>query len=165
MDVPDEFVRVCSLLAGDDDLLLVPGIARSIGQTYRPCVWAIATKENANAWIAEIERALQHLSRDARWWRGTSVGAASAAIFSVLSRSEFTGTAGHYSRGETPRDAGDFGRCRNLLSLFPEWRTDLARVAEAFPSSKWPAIIARWDELDALPPDGISRILTEIHSI
>ena len=39
----------------------------------------------------------------------------------------------------------------------------LSEVAAKWPKTKWPAIIARWSELENASPDGVSKILHEIH--
>lgn len=47
-----------------------------------------------------------------------------------------------------PHDPGDFGRCHRLLALSSAWR---ARIGEMAKYGKvWAALVAVWDELDAL---------------
>jgi hypothetical protein len=45
-----------------------------------------------------------------------------------------------------PWDPSDFGRCRELLDLIPEWR---ARIAEMATVHGWERLALAWDELDA----------------
>ena len=47
-----------------------------------------------------------------------------------------------------PLDPSDFRRCKLLLDLIPEWRTELSRVAQEFPG--WGALVAHWGELESL---------------
>jgi hypothetical protein len=49
---------------------------------------------------------------------------------------------------EPPWNSEDFGRCRALIYLVPEWRPPLGRVARAYPN--WKPYIDRWDQLTAL---------------
>jgi hypothetical protein len=46
-----------------------------------------------------------------------------------------------------PQDASDFGRCRRLLDLFPDWESNLHVVSEAFPATPWPSLVDRWKDL------------------
>jgi hypothetical protein len=70
--------------------------------------------------------------------------------------------ANELGRQSVPSDAGDFGRCSRLLARFPEWRANLVRVAEAYPDTKWPAIIARWDEVESADTATFGNILNGI---
>lgn len=79
------------------------------------------------------------------WMTGDYTGASSTTIAHVLSGvSQSTPCL----RGSTPFDSADFGRCVQLLEIFPEWRNRLHEVAAVYP--KWGPIVFRWDELAQL---------------
>lgn len=138
-----------------------PGIAHhynAVGHVGR-VIHAVATPENLALWVSEIEASLVDLDREERWWRGTGVGASSAAIFGALSTTNLCHEAKHLGQGAVPRDEGDFSRCRALLDLFPEWRHRLHEVAKCYPLSQWRVLVPRWAELEASSPEVRSRIL------
>lgn len=111
-------------------------------------VFVIGTAAELRAWRGQILADLAHLPRGERWWKGLDVGCSSAAIFAVFSNLHRE-AARDLSRGAVPYDAEDFGRCRRLLELFPEWLTSLDRVAIAYPATPWPSLVARWQDLTA----------------
>jgi hypothetical protein len=116
-----------------------------------------------NAWRTEILASLAGLPADERWWRGLDVGSSSAAVFAALvERPHLRLAASEFAKGAAPADADDFGRCERLLKLFPQWRARLPEVAAAYPETKWPSIVARWDELEAAPVGARSKLLREI---
>ena len=63
----------------------------------------------------------------------------------------------------TPRDSADLGRCLRLLEVMPEWRGRLNVVAEAYPETAWPEIIAAWEELEHADPRYQNATLNECH--
>jgi hypothetical protein len=47
-----------------------------------------------------------------------------------------------------PHDPSDFWRCKQLLDLIPEWRSQLDRVAAEVPA--FSPFVERWDEMEKL---------------
>jgi hypothetical protein len=111
-------------------------------------VFVIGTAADLAVWRGDILADLAHLPRGERWWKGLDVGTSSAAIFAVFSNLHRE-AARDLSRGSVPHDADDFGRCKRLLELFPEWLANLDRVAIAYPSTPWPSLVDRWQDLTA----------------
>jgi hypothetical protein len=68
-------------------------------------------------------------------WDGDT-GISSKAIFGVMNGLP---TVEIWAGDNTPRDPGDFGRCYQLVALFPEYRDRLPEVAVKFP--KWKSIV------------------------
>lgn len=129
---------------------------------HRNVVVAVATPLKLGVWRTEINHAIAELPPEERWWKGLDVGTSSAAIFAVFS-SCFSFEAYDFARVSVPCDADDFGRCTRLLALFPKWREELHRVADAYPETKWPILVARWAEIEAEDvkrQTGILRALT-----
>ncbi len=120
----------------------------------------IATKKDGEAWRAEIERKIAHLPMPVRWWMGLDVGESSTVIYSALSNTPDLLSVFHNRYNDAvPQDADDFGRCVRLLEAMPEWKARLPEVAAAWPKTKWPQIIARWDEIAAATPEEQNKIL------
>lgn len=145
------------------DWVVATGIGHHYSQMRNGTAIALGSKQNVVRWEQEIEEELatpNRLSPASRWWLGTRVGRSSATIFAVLAAdSHYRRKAATYGEGATPRDAGDFGRCVNLLNTFPEWRGRLQEVDDAYPDTAWPKIIARWAEIEAAPPSEQYQIL------
>lgn len=78
-----------------------------------------------------------------QWWKTRGeVGISSQAIFYAMC-GEFPP-----QHPDFPIDPDDFGRCRKLLDLFPEWRKGIEQASAVFP---WLApFVVRWDEMDRL---------------
>lgn len=132
--------------------VLHSGIAHNLRQTHSVnAIMCVGVAKDLSKWEAEITVSLAAYPPEARWWRGFDTGASSASMFAILATdSVLRFQAREHHHGETPRDAGDFGRCRRLLELLPEWRGRLSEVAAAYPATKWPALVERWSELDKL---------------
>lgn len=80
-----------------------------------------------------------------RWLVGGDTGTSSATIWCVMMGI----TPGQVDRtASVPHDPADFGRCHNLLELFPEWRARLPEMARTY--SSWEGLVGAWDELTAL---------------
>lgn len=47
--------------------------------------------------------------------------------------------------GSYPHDAGDFGRCEDLLNAAPELRSRMAEMASV--NEYWKALAPKWDEI------------------
>jgi hypothetical protein len=62
-----------------------------------------------------------------------------------------------------PCDPADFGRCHRLLLLVPEWRKDLAKVAEIFPA--WKPLVDNWPELERLYMKGLESKDGKAHEL
>ena len=78
----------------------------------------------------------------AQWWaRRGERGMSSNTIFGVF-------TSKYVETATIPYDPADFRRCRLLLDLFPEWRTNLQRVVDVYPF--WKPLVDRWDMMDEL---------------
>lgn len=79
------------------------------------------------------------------WADGPDSGMSSMALVRAT-------TGAHVGRWrdyqQHPLDPDDFGRCYRVLQLFPELRTDLAKVAAL--SQEWSRLIAAWDDLELL---------------
>jgi len=124
----------------------------------------IATPAGAKRWRKEIAESLKDCPPQERWWRGADVGSSSAAMFHALcdEGSRWKEPSMLAGRGTTPLDAADFGRCQRLIKAIPEWRSRLSEVADCYPGTAWPAIIARWDELEKAAPARVREILDEL---
>ena len=82
--------------------------------------------------------------RLAEWFGSNDTGISSKTIALWLSaRTKST----RWGDGE-PRDGADFGRCYRLLKFIPEWRARIGEMAER--GGKWPSLVARWDEIEAV---------------
>lgn len=127
-------------------------------------ILAVATPQDSAAWEKEIAEELKDHDPQDRWWLGTDVGKSSAALFHVLCREGLKWETDAYGQKATPQDASDFGRCKRLLEAIPEWRNRLAEVAEKYPDTAWPRIIARWQEIETAKPERANEILRECHN-
>lgn len=80
--------------------------------------------------------------RATAWIVAGDEGSSAVAIWATM-----TGFSDVYPRShQTPRDAGDLGRCIRLLAYIPEWRPRIAEMASCGP--EWAAISGRWQELE-----------------
>jgi hypothetical protein len=142
--------------------VLATGIPHHFRASGRPdVVLCVASLAELRKWSAQIEASIAFLPPEERWWKGLDVGSSSAAVFAVFCHEQFRSAAQETGRGAVPRDADDFGRCARLLTLFPQWRENLSRVAAAYPETKWPALVARWSELEAATPTDRTAILSK----
>jgi len=80
------------------------------------------------------------------WIVGRDTGMSSQAMWAVMMGVETDGSSPH------PRDAADLGRCIRLLEAVPEWRPRLKEMALV--NGYWAALVAHWDELEALYAEG-----------
>jgi len=65
---------------------------------------------------------------------------------------------------DIPHDPDDFGRCYRLLELFPDWKSQLGKVAERFP--KWSPFVREWDTLTTMYEAALSsksNLATEMY--
>ena len=125
-------------------------------------VLAVTEERHLLEWKEEIRKSLAALPLQQQWWFGTDTGQSSETIFSVLAE-EGRHKYGSLRKGcSTPLDSSDFGRCLRLVNLL-NWRNRLDEVAKAFPQSKWPKIVARWDELVNATSENQNAILKEIN--
>ena len=130
---------------------------RAIG--FHTASMVIATNSESAKWRAEIEADIAGMPPQERWWKGLNVGTSSAAMFAVFADPPWNFHAKEMGQESTPHDAGDFRRCVNLISEFPEWRQRLHLVAQQYPAGKWPAIIEKWDELETAAPEKQTEML------
>ena len=72
--------------------------------------------------------------RAAAWRRMGNTGLSSSCIADRM--------CGLDTTRDYPRDPGDFGRCENLLALYPEWRDRLHEMVSVSPY--WAALIPQW---------------------
>ena len=130
---------------------------------HETAVFCVTTKSGSELWRKDIAAAIAEQLRAPHdlWWYGTDVGTSSAGMFAVLCPEYLRASASEYGNRTTPRDADDLGRCLRLLEAIPEWRERLNEVAEAYPDTAWPRIIARWVELEAAEPKTQNYILNE----
>ncbi len=148
--------------------LMDMGLGHHYKVTGRPYVVFVITEteKDAKAWRAHVDASIASLPPQERWWKGMDVGTSSAAIFAALCDRSFPGLkfqAEETARGgSTPADGGDFGRCFRLLQAIPGWKDRLPEVAAAYPATRWPAIIARWDEIAAADDLTKHKILSSI---
>lgn len=114
-------------------------------------------------WEEEIKERITNYQPEQRWWAGLDVGLSSATIFAVLAKdSNVQRQAAAYSNGAVPHDADDLSRCLQLIEEFPTWKEELHKVATAHPNTKWPKIIAKWDELKNASKTMQGKLLQEI---
>lgn len=127
-------------------------------------VIAVATPKESDAWEKQIAAELKTLPPQARWWRGTDVGKSSAALFHVFCDQNWKYCSKEVGQAATPIDAADFGRCKRLIDLIPEWRNRLGEVSAQYPDTAWPRIIERWQEIESAKSDRVNEILRECHT-
>lgn len=160
--IPADALKECMPLFGKNDGIDA-GITHHLRQSGRTtAVMCIVSPANGRHWRREITESLAGLPPQERWWKGVDVGKSSAAMFAALCDSRWFYAADNFGESCTPQDAGDFGRCKRLLDAIPEWRPLLSKVAEKYPETKWPAIIARWAELEAATPETQTQILRNL---
>lgn len=154
--------------------MVFPGIAHHLNEARYlggngcgfdagPCVFAWADAGEGGKWILQIkeDNEKRYPSREGRWWNGTDVGASSASIFAFFTKSP---QAAHYLRGmdkSLPQDAGDFGRCKRLLDIFPEWKDRLQEFAQESPG--WKKLADKWDELEKMGSEELTKTLQLIN--
>lgn len=107
---------------------------------------------------SELEEKLLLTQRYLDWCTGDDVGVSSATIFHVA-----TGVRALRSLVyDAPYDASDFGRCRRLVKLFPEFEAKLPEVASLCP--QWAPIVEEWQGLCALYDAG-AGLRDELNSV
>ena len=78
----------------------------------------------------------------AGWWKERGeTGVSSKTIWAA-----FCGASAQDE--DVPHDPDDFSRCRKLLLLIPEWRSDLGKLVARHPW--YGPFVRRWDEFDAM---------------
>lgn len=99
------------------------------------------------AMIVELRLARYGLpdNKYTQWLCGGSTGMSSATIWSVMTAVPLHNIE---RRMGIPHDPSDFGRCHDLLELFPEWKPRLKEVGTVHP--EWKPFTDAWDELEAL---------------
>lgn len=144
-----------------EDSVLDTGIANFYQSTTHPrTVLAATTPDAIVKWHERIKEALALIEDpEERWVKGLEVGSSAISIFSVLASQKWRAHFGSRSTGAVPLDHSDFGRCKNLLAEFPQWRDRLSEIADAYPDGGWPTIIENWDRLEAMDSTGVSEFL------
>jgi hypothetical protein len=141
------------------------GIAHHLRFTTRPSVTLCITEQSDGAlWEKEITERLATRPPQEQWWKGVDTGTSSAAIFAVFCDSQWRKLAIDYARDSIPHDAADLGRCLRLLEKFPEWNARLQEVAQAYPKTTWPAIIAHWKTLTTATPTDRTALLRKLNT-
>lgn len=74
-----------------------------------------------------------------------AVGVSAATIASVMLGVPLRGFDACH-----PLDPDDLRRCVGLLDAVPAFRSRLHEVAETYPRSAWPELVARWADLETL---------------
>jgi hypothetical protein len=90
--------------------------------------------------------------RKDEWLNTGERGTSSETIFEVMADHALGMKNWGWS---TPQDPSDFYRCYTLLQLFPEWKSELHKVADKHPN--WKPIIDNWDELCYLLEEELQR--------
>jgi hypothetical protein len=93
--------------------------------------------------------------RAAQWIVGRDTGSSSKALWAVM--------MGVKGGKDYPLDGGDFGRCYRLLQAVPEWRQRIGEMAAV--SQYWKALVAHWDELEALHRDQPDKLYERLKTI
>lgn len=78
------------------------------------------------------------------WLTGDDTGISSETIVAYLA----LGYLPSGRRGSHPHDPDDLGRCVRMLERLPELRPRLGEMSALSPA--WAALVAHWDELEAL---------------
>jgi hypothetical protein len=143
---------ITSLFALGSDYVFDAGILhhfRAAGM--KDAVAAIALPNEAATWREEISANMTRMSPEAAYWYGFDVGFASACLFSVLAKpNHCSKDAARFAGARVPQDSDEFAQCVRLLELFPDWKSQLHKVAEKHPLTAWPTIIGMWSELSSL---------------
>lgn len=127
------------------------------------CIVA-GTKGSLRLWETEARTDLATLDPLTAWWMGLDTGASSEAMFAALGGDHPCAVQARAKpRGETPKDADDFGRCLRVLLCDPTWESRLHEVANAYPDTTWPSLIQRWDELKQMSSDEQSAAIEAIN--
>lgn len=80
------------------------------------------------------------------WLRTGERGLSACSIFERLTGLPVNG--GRWGAKHHPHDPADLRRCRELLAAVPEFTAVIGEMADV--STKWAALIKRWDELGRL---------------
>jgi hypothetical protein len=178
--LPTTFIAdVSKLFSKKAKLFMDTGICSHYNTTsYPKMIAVVGTTKETEKWRAKIKENLKDLPPPIRWYRGVDTGLSSLAIFAAFYPQMVTNYPHTISGKSTPRDAGDFERCLNLIREVPNIRgtseEDIMRfnsvINAAYPGSLWQGIIQRWDEMEKFnsskenKPEAIRKILDEIHA-
>jgi len=88
------------------------------------------------------------------WLKSGDCGLSSETIYAVLANHPDIFARGSFSMC-APMDAEDFGKCHRLLARYPEWKSQLHKVAIA--CREFIPLVPAWDELTALYVGGQFR--------
>lgn len=150
-------------IIGERDNVIDPGLEHHLRVSGFPnTVCVIGKTGELQEWRGEVEAELESSEGDAeaRWLRGTDVGLSSLAIFCALAENpRLRGKAYWLTKGETPVDEEDLGRCRRLLEKFPDWEKRLDEVVRMWPHGPWEILAGRWEELKTTDKEGRRKIL------
>lgn len=143
---PIDFLSNASALCGKD-AILDTNVARMAGASFAmgspAALAALKAKLGDGALTAEREGNPSLSPEATAWLAGGERGVSSNTIFEHLTGVDATRGWGRGS----PRDPGDFRRCRLLLERVPELVPLFPRMVEVSPV--WAALVAGWDSLCA----------------
>ncbi len=81
------------------------------------------------------------------WWCcGDTGGSSEAIVFIMCGLSPKIILKDHWT--PYPHDSGDFGRCYDLLKIFPEWRKRIKEMGQL--GKIWQRVASAWGELENL---------------
>lgn len=163
-EIPMAALEECGSKLFEGNAVIDSGITHHLRMTGKSphAVFCVVSPKESKKWRDQITEESSGWDKQKRWFTGVSVGASSAALFSVFCGPEWTFYAKGQGGNSIPHDADDFSRCKGLLDQFPEWRQDLHMVAEAYPDTAWPQLIARLAEIENASPEGQDRIISNI---
>jgi hypothetical protein len=147
-----DFVEI-SQIVGQENAVMDPGLTNHLKTSGHPrTITVIGEPKELDIWAKEVEAKLHAQTSDPeeKWFRGTDTGLSSLAIFATLAtRTDLKSEALSRTRGETPADCGDLGRCLRLLEKMPGWEARLPEVSARWPLSAWNKLVPQWAELKA----------------
>lgn len=124
---------------------LVSAILESLGSHPADSQLMNTVIAAANGILAEAHRPRRYADKEMslqQWLTGDDTGLSSKYMASVLSPTPCSCQMNH------PHDGSDFGRCYRLLKSVPALRANIDRLATC--PSPWPALHAKWMELEKL---------------
>jgi len=164
-----EMSRICG--SYNRKAIMNPGIAHHYEMTQFPnnSVFVIChNHQAATDWHKEINEKIAIYPPELRWLYGIDTGTSSLTIFAALASVKTDISYHSYLKKykqtpSTPSDASDLGRCIRLCDKL-DWHDRIPELADFFPTSHWPAIAARWQELREATPANATEILRAIHT-
>ena len=100
----------------------------------------------------EPEESAEVRNRAYAWLTGGKTGLSSQTMCLYFLSGEIPKNVGDFPGVYAPADAGDLGRCLDLLEKVPEWRVRIDEMKEVSP--QWAALVPIWGKLEELYGDG-----------